>query len=96
MSTSGLTQFIWFPDPQPRTASPSNFLAEIKVTLGDEESISSDNKNVVFEALERLAKRLRDAETSRNAAVSELGKFRRSYRVREKLNANHSLISRNL
>ena len=58
------------------------YLSEIKHTLGDEPGLSEENKDVVMAALERLAKRLRDAETSRDAAVSELDKVRHSYRVR--------------
>ncbi len=54
---------------------------EIRSTLLGDQHLTTSQHAAVLTALERLAERLSLAESSRDAAVTQLGTLRKSYRV---------------
>ena len=64
-----------------RTRSPSLFVSEIRTCLAEESKVSQMDKDAVFDTLERLCQRLREAEESKRVAQHQLWELKSNFQV---------------
>jgi hypothetical protein len=63
------------------TTACNDYIVEIRTALSYERGLSVSNRATVFDALDRLHQRLREAEETRNGVVEQLAQMKRNYQV---------------
>ena len=77
---------ITFSEIRDRDLTHTDYICEIRTALNCERGLTSTNRATVFDALDRLHERLREAEESRDVVVGQVRELKRQCQV----NANHS------
>ena len=77
-----------FPSPEirDRDLTHTDYICEIRTALNCERGLTSAKRATVFDALDRLHERLREAEESRDGVVAQVKELKRQCQVRLKWN----------
>ena len=71
-----------FPEIRDRDLTHTDYICEIRTALNCERGLTSAKRATVFDALDRLHERLREAEESRDVVVGQVKELKRQCQVR--------------
>ena len=78
--------FLRSPEIRDRDLTHTDYICEIRTALNCERGLTSAKRATVFDALDRLHERLREAEESRDGVVAQVKDLKRQCQVRLKWN----------
>ena len=83
-SSSGVHYSFTFSEIRNRDLTHTDYICEIRTALNCERGLTSANRATVFDALDRLHERLREAEESRDVVVGQVKELKQQCQVRVK------------